>query len=323
MEPWVIGIDLGATKVALGLIDPQNRIVARRRFAMAEAPSQDAVVDRIAGAVAELSAGLPAGQALAGVALCSPGPLDHEAGVILDPPNVPTLHNVPLARLLEERLALPVRLEHDAKASALGEYYYGAGRGARSMVYIVVGTGVGAAIIVDGQLLRGEHNLAGEIGHITIDMHGEPCSCGSAGCVETQLAGPGLVRGYRRALQEAAKLPPGAPHPDEVTGEMVTQRAAAGDPLALAVMAQAGESLGTAVATAAMILNIDLYVIGSSVAKAGDLLLEPAREAVWRHAHRSVASTVRIVPSALADDGPILGCGWIIRQALRSEAAST
>jgi len=322
MEPWVIGIDLGATKVALGLIDPENRIVARRRFAMAEAQSADAVVDRIAEAVAELSAGLPAGQMLAGVGLCSPGPLDHKSGVILDPPNVPVLHNVPLARLLEARLALPVRLEHDAKASGLGEYYYGAGRGAASMVYIVVGTGVGAAIIVDGQLLRGEHNLAGEIGHITIDMHGEPCSCGSTGCVETLLAGPGLVRGYRRALQEAAELPPGAPHPDEVTGEVVTQRAAAGDPLALAVMARAGESLGTAVATAAMILNIDLYVIGSSVAKAGDLLLEPARQAVWRHAHRSVASTVRIVPSALADDGPILGCGWIIRQALRSQAAS-
>ncbi len=317
MEPWVVGIDLGATKVALGLIDPENRIVARRRFAMAEAPSATAVVERIAGAVAELSAGLPSGQRLAGVALCSPGPLDHQAGIILDPPNVPTLHNVPLARLLEERLTLPVRLEHDAKASALGEYYYGAGRGARSMVYIVVGTGVGAAIVVDGQLWRGEHNSAGEIGHITIDMQGERCSCGSIGCVETQLAGPGLGRAYRRALQEAADLPADAPQPDKITGETVTQRAAAGDPLALAVMARAGESLGTAVATAAMILNIDLYVIGSSVAKAGDLLLEPARQAVWRHAHRSVASTVRIVPCALPDDGPILGCGWIIRQALR------
>ena len=244
MEPWVVGIDLGATKVALGLIDPENRIVARRRFAMAEAPAASAVVDRIAGAVAELTAGLAPGQRLAGVALCSPGPLDHRSGVILDPPNVPTLHNVPLAKLLEERLALPVRLEHDAKASALGEYYYGAGRGSRSMVYIVVGTGVGAAMIVDGQLFRGEHNSAGEIGHITIDLNGERCSCGSTGCVETFLAGPGLVRAYRRLLHETAVLPVDAPRPDDVTGELVARRAAGGDPLALAVMVRGGRSAG-------------------------------------------------------------------------------
>ncbi len=155
MEPWVVGIDLGATKVALGLIDPENRIVARRRFAMAETLTAAAVVDRIAGAVEELASALPAEARIAGVALCSPGPLDHHTGIILDPPNVPSLHHVPLARLLEVRLKLPVCLEHDAKASALGEYHFGAGQGAHSMVYIVVGTGVGAAIIVDGQLFRG------------------------------------------------------------------------------------------------------------------------------------------------------------------------
>jgi len=318
MEPWVAGIDLGATKVALGLIDPENRIVARRRFAMAEAPSANTVVERITVAITDLTAALPEGQRLAGVGVCSPGPLDHQAGVILDPPNVPTLHHIPLARLIEKRLNLPVRLEHDAKAAALGEYHFGAGQGARSMVYIVVGTGVGAAIIVDGQLFRGEHNSAGEIGHITIDPRGERCSCGSIGCVETFLAGPGLARAYCRALQETPVQPSNAPCPDDVTGEVVARRAAGGDPLALGVMARAGEALGTAVGSLAMILNIDLYVIGSSVAKAGDLLLEPARQAVPRHAFRSVASGVRIVGCSLPDDGPILGCGRIIRQALKA-----
>lgn len=319
MAPWVVGIDLGATKVALGLIDPQNRIVARLRFAMAETPSAASVVERIAGALGELATALPHGERIAAVAVCSPGPLDHRAGLIIDPPNLPVLHHVPLAHLLEERLSLPVCLEHDAKASALGEYYYGAGQGAGSMVYIVVGTGVGAAIISNGQLYRGEHNSAGEVGHITIDPQGERCSCGSVGCVETFLAGPGLARAYRRALQEAPTPPAGAPRAEDVTGgETVARRAAEGDPLALGVMARAGEALGAAVGSLAMILDIDLYVIGSSVAKAGDLLLEPARQAVHRHAFRSVAGGVRIVACNLPDDGPILGCGWIIRQALKA-----
>ncbi len=322
MESWSVGIDLGATKVALGLIDPQNQIIAQCRFPTAAAEGPAAVTERMVRCVEDLAARLPAGARLAGVGICSPGPLDHRTGVIIDPPNLPGWRNVPLRETLAARLDLPVCLEHDAKAAAVGEYWYGAGRGETNMVYIVVGTGVGAAIIIDGQLYRGERNSAGEAGHITIDPAGEVCSCGSVGCVETFVSGPGLARAYRRGLERQARLPPGLTSPDEVNGEVVVRMAYQGDALALQVMARAGEALGTAVASLAMILDIDLYVIGSSVAKAGDLLLEPARQAVWRHAFRSVAGHVRIVPAALPDDGPILGCGWLIRQELEHLSAA-
>ena len=308
MEDWVVGIDLGATKIALGLVDPQNRVVAQRRAPTAPLEGPAAAVERIAQAVASLKHDLPAGVSLAGVGICSPGPLDHITGTLLDPPNLTGWVNVPLRQMLADRLGLPVVLEHDAKAAALGEYHFGAGRGHADMVYIVVGTGIGSALILDGRLHRGRHNAAGEVGHITIRAGGDPCSCGNTGCVESFAAGPAIGRAYQRRLDAR-----GAPDP-AITAAEVVERARQGDADALAVLADAGEALGTAVATLAMILDVELYVIGSSVAKAGDLLLEPARAALIHHAHCSVAERVRIVRSALEDDGPILGCGWLARQ---------
>lgn len=314
MSDWVVGVDLGATKIALGLIDPSDRIVAYRRIPTNASDGPQAVVERIAQSVATLETELPEGKRIAALGICSPGPVDHQTGMLIDPPNLSGLHNAPLRQMLTERLNLPVVLEHDAKAAALGELHYGAGRGERSMVYIVVGTGVGAAIIIDGQLYRGAHNIAGEVGHITLDRHGELCLCGSRGCVETYAAGPWLARRYQRALeQEGQRRRCEAQQP--ITGELVARLAEQGDTLAMQVMVEAGEALGVAVASMAMILDIDLYVVGGSVAKSGDLLLEPARKIVPQCSYQSVSSRVCIVATELGEDGPILGCGWLARQA--------
>jgi glucokinase len=322
MPDWVIGIDLGATKIALGLVGPERdasdgaHISARGRFPTVPAAGPESAVERMAQAVERLSAAVPDGGRLRAVGICTPGPIDFESGMLLDPPNLTGWLNVPLRQMLSARLGLPVALEHDAKASGLGEYYYGAGRDSRSMVYIVVGTGVGAAIIVDGRLYRGMCGSAGEVGHITIDPKGERCSCGSIGCVETFTSGPWLARRFGALLDRdgvpAAERPP---HP--ITGETVTSLAALGDERALAVMDGAGEALATGIGALAMLFDIDLYVIGSSVSKCGDLLLGPARLAVHRHAYHSVAQRVRILCSDLGDDGPILGCAWLARQLLQ------
>ncbi len=308
MNDWVIGIDLGATKIELGLVSPDNRIVARRRIPTQADDGPAAVVERIARQVDVLREELPADSGIAALGICSPGPLDHETGVLMDPPNIPGLHHAPLRQMLSERLSLPVVLEHDAKAAGLGEYAFGAGQNASSMVFIVVGTGVGAAVILQGEVIRGEHNFAGEVGHITIDRHGERCHCGSIGCAELFMSGPSLARRYQFSNPEA----------DTITGEMVSQLAAEGDESAVQVMQDAGEALGVVVATLAMTLNIDLYVIGGSVAKSGELLLAPARQTVPDYSFASVGETVRIVAAALDTDGPILGCAWLARQLLAS-----
>jgi glycyl-radical enzyme activating protein/glucokinase-like ROK family protein len=314
MGDWVIGVDLGGTKIEVGLVDPHNQIAGRRRMETRPHEGPAAVVDRIVQAVQELSSLVPHNESIAALGICSPGPVDHETGTLIDPPNLHGLHNAPLQQMLSNRLRIPVRLEHDAKATALGEYYYGAGQGARSMVFLIVGTGVGAAIIDNGQLIRGMYNGAGEIGHITLDRDGEPCSCGARGCVETFVSGPWLARRFQKALEaqgrrEAIRID-GA-----ITGETVALLAAQGEQLALHTMKEAGEALGIAVATMAMLFDVDLFVVGGSVAKAGDLLLEPARRELSQHAYRSVGSGVRLIASEIGDDGPILGCAWLARQA--------
>jgi glucokinase len=219
--------------------------------------------------------------------------------------------------MLSAKLGIPVRLEHDAKAAALGEFHYGAGRGEQSMVYVIVGTGVGCAILIDGKLYRGLHNAAGEFGHTVLDRHGLLCSCGNRGCVETFMSGPRLGQWYE-ILQDEGVGRSGDPYrtsrETRRQGEEVAQLAAQGDTVALRVLTQAGEALGAAIATLAMILSIDLYVVGGSVAKSGELLLAPARQAAPRHAFASVAQHIRIVASGLDTDAPILGCAWLARQ---------
>ena len=317
MTPYVIGADLGGTKIELGLVDPQDRIIARKRIATEAQRGPTSVVDRIAACVEELAGHLPTGERIAALGMCTPGPVDHTNGILLDPPNIQGLHYAPLGSMLSEHLGMPVRLEHDAKAAALGEYYFGAGQGEQSMVYIIVGTGVGAALIMDGVVYRGMHNSAGEFGHTVLDRQGLLCSCGNRGCVETFMSGPRLGQWYDIMQKErytAVDNSLSTPLSSSIGGEDVTRLAAQADPVALAVITQAGEALGAAIATLAMIVNIDLYVIGGSVAKCGDLLLDPARQAMPHHAFASVASQVRIVASGLDTDAPILGCAWLARQ---------
>lgn len=315
LNEWVVGIDLGATKIDLGLVDPHDQIVVRKRILTNEKEGASAVVERIAESIAEFAGHVPDGKQIAAVGICSPGPVDHDGGMLLDPPNMPTLHHTPLRQMLIDRLKLPVSLEHDAKAAALGDFYYGAGRDADSMIYIVVGTGVGAAIIVNGQLLRGERNFSGEVGHITLNPQGLLCSCGSKGCVETYMTGPWLARHYQHEVDHGGWTS-AVEDLSAITGEQVASLAKQGDPLAVKVLTEAGEALGIIVASLAMILNIDLYVIGGSVSKSGDLFLNPARKMMRHYSHQSVNQKVQIVATNLGTDGPILGCSWQARQLL-------
>ncbi len=313
-DDWVIGVDLGGTKIEIALISPENRVTSRLRIPTHPHLGPQNVVERIGLEVDKLSALRPAGARIAALGLCAPGPVDNAAGTLLDPPNLAGMHYAPLQQMLSKRLGIPVQIDHDAKAACLGEYYYGAGRGVPSMTYIIAGTGVGSATIVNGQMIRGQNNLAGEVGHIPLDRDGDLCSCGSRGCVETFVAGPWLVRRYQRKIQGTSPLL--STSPAEMTAIDIVDLALAGDQAACQVMEEAGRALGAAVATLAMLLDVDLFVIGGSVYKAGDLLLEPARRAAPTHCYRSVGCSIRIVATEIGEDGHLLGCGWMARHAL-------
>lgn len=305
----MVGVDLGATKIAAGLVDPHNRIVKKIYVEANVAEGPAPVVERIAACVEQLQADLPGNSQLAAIGVCCPGPLDHAAGIVLDPPNMTGWVNVPLQKMLEARLNLPAPIEHDAKAAALGEFHFGAGKDVDDMIFVVVGTGVGAAIIINGELYRGANNSAGEIGHITVDMNGPACSCGSNGCLEVYVAGPDLVDRYRDAAKSAnITLPP------RLDGKTIARLAAQGQPQAIQVFEQAGQALGIGIAAMAHMFDISTYVIGGSVAQAGDLLLEPTRRAARYRAFQSIGSRVRVLASPLGDDAAILGCAYVARQ---------
>ena len=281
----IIGIDLGGSKIALGLVGQRDEIRARRRIDTHADAGLKRVVERIAVEVAALRSTLPPEEAVAAVGVGAPGPLDHISGELLTLVNLPGISNTPFRRALSERLSLPVALDHDAKVAALGEFHFGAGRGRDSMIYIVIGTGVGAAIIYDGALLYGESNSAGESGHMTVDPQGRRCHCGSRGCLEAYTAGPALSRAYAGKTGE------------NISGDQIAARARAGDENAQQVFDEAGRALGIVIASLAMTLNIETFVIGGSVSQAGDLLLGPARESLKDYSFRAVSARLRVVAS--------------------------
>jgi glucokinase len=310
-EDCVIGIDLGGTKTLLGLITQRGEILVTRRIPTRSEEGAEAVVGRLLREVEHLRSGAD-GAAVSAVGICTPGPVDVRQGRLLDPPNIPGLHGAYLRQMLEDGLGVPVVLEHDARAAAMGEFVFGAGRGLRSLVYIIVGTGVGAAIISDGKLYYGEQGFSGEAGHITLDMNGDPCpSCGTRGCAESYMSGPALARRYRAALEETGCLL----DEDQVfTGEMVADLARQGDPLAGRILEHAGEALGVLVASLAMVLNIETFVIGGGVAGCGEEFLEPARRNLLKYCYPSVGKRVHILCAELGARGALLGCGWLARR---------
>ncbi len=302
---WSIGVDLGASTFKCGLVSPEWKIVARNEAPTRalEGPAQAA--DRIAENVRALQMQLPAGATLNTLGICSPGPIDHFAGMIVDPPNLTGWRNVPFAQMVGERLGIPVSLEHDAKAAALGEYHFGAGRGAKAMCLIIVGTGIGGAFIFDGKLHRGEQDAAGEVGHFTVDMDGPICTCGSNGCVEAYAGGPAIMNAFMYATRKKVE-----------SAEEIVRAAHNGDEIAQRVFERAGRALGAGIATIAMTMDISTFVLFGSVVKAGDLLLEPARRAVPRFSHKSISSRVRVTAGELGNDAGILGAAWGAQESL-------
>jgi glucokinase len=320
---FVVAIDLGGTKIDFGLIAPDNKIVARKRIAANTFDGVDAVIARMCEQIDLLREHLPKGQNVSAIGMCAPGPLDHITGTLKDPPNI-GLQHVPIGPMLQEKLGVPVKLEHDAKAAALGEYHYGAGRAkgnqpCKHMVYIVAGTGVGGAMIDDGKLIRGVQNSAGEIGHISLDRNGMVCNCGSRGCAQTYIAGPYLVERYMGKRKEKRGKGKDKTHSSSLiahsslTGEDIANLARQGDEAAKEVLREAGEALGLLVANLAVTLDVELYVLGGSVAKLGDLLLEPARKIAPQYMLSSLRPRVKIELAHLQGDEALLGCAYLVR----------
>lgn len=291
----ILGFDIGGTKTAavLGTLDGQ--ILDRLEFPTPASEPFEISINLMTASADQLLAGAAAKgwAAPQAVSAAVGGPLDIQRGIIYSPPHLPTWDRAPLKDRLADHFRLPVFIEHDGNAGALAEFYFGAGRGSRNLIYLTFGTGLGAGIILDGRIYHGTTDMAGEVGHLRIAEDG-PVEYGKAGSWEGYCSGSGLVKLARMRAPEI--------WPAGVTTRQVVERALAGDPEALKLIREVGEWLGKGLGLLVDILNPEVIVVGTLGVVLGDLLLEPARAVLRKEALPVSANACRVVPAEMGNN---------------------
>ena len=314
-EHIVIGIDLGGTKISTALADSAGTIIAHDYRETHATAGQKAVIERMLGGARQVMAQAGVTQTqVAAVGIGAPGPLDIEAGVVVAPPNLPGWDRVPLKRLIEDELGIATFLENDANAAALGEFRFGAGRGAEHMIYVTVSTGIGGGLILDGKLYHGASGMAGEIGHVTIIPNGPRCGCGNRGCLEALASGTAIARQARERVARGvptliADLAGGTP--ERITAKLVAEAANQGDKEAQEILAEAMNYLGIGMANLVNLFNPQLIVIGGGLTNIGEPLFGPVRRVIARRAFRTPARVVQVVRAELGDHVGVLGAAAV------------
>ncbi len=320
----VLALDLGGTQVRAAVVLTDGSRIARQATLTPIEEGPQAIVK---ACVEMLSAALAAAPAdvrptICGIGISTPGPIDPWSGVIVSPPNLgPDFHDIPVAADLEGALGLPAYLDRDTNVAALGERAFGAARGVDDFLYVTVSTGIGGAIFSAGALLHGPDGMAGELGHVSIELDGPRCGCGGSGHLEAISSGVALARDARAAVardsspflaaraERAAQGGRGQIGPDQLDARAVAEGEEAGDPACAALMLHARRAFALACAGFVNAFNPDLIVVGGSIAEhQGDRLLGPARDEVKKAAFRVPGARVRIVPAELGGDVSLAGC---------------
>jgi len=306
-----IGVDLGGTKALAGVLDEERNVLWEDREA-STGQSEDELLDLLVRVIGGAREARPGAEA---VGLGIPARMDHDRGVAIGAVNLP-ITDAPIRDAVTERIDLPVFVDNDANLAALAEYLYGAARGARNVVMLTIGTGIGGGLILGGEIYRGSTGAGAELGHTVIDLNGPPCqgNCPNRGCVETFASGTALGREARAAAEREpdsalGKLAAGGV---EVDGKAVTEAALAGDQTSIEVFDRVGSHLGVALATFANIFDPDTIVIGGGVIAAGDLLLEPARRVLGERALTPM-NRVPVLAAELGNDAGMIGAAAMAR----------
>jgi glucokinase len=308
----ILAVDVGGTGLAGGLVDPTGSILSSQVVATDRLGRGEGVLKNLLELVANLTEAARAVRLQAwGVGVGVPGVVEEETGRIgPDIQNLLEFANLPLRAVLEERTGLPVVVDNDVNALSLAEWTFGQAQGLRNLALVAVGTGVGGGLILHGSLVRGASGYGGEIGHITVEMDGRPCFCGSRGCVKTYASGPDMVAQVRELLEESPTI-----IWNELTGgdltrinpPLVFRAADRGDPVAEGVVAKASQALGAAVAALINLCNPEMIILGGGVMEAGEVLMEPVRRWARFYAFERAYARTRIVRSGLSKPSGILG----------------
>ena len=310
-----IGIDVGGTNVKIALVDGEGKIIYSNSVPTYAQMGYEYTVNNIKQAIRDLMKETNTeAKDIQGIGFDFPGQVDCKTGVVKLAPNIPGWVNVPIAQMIEEEFNIPTRIDNDVRCAALGELKFGAGRGCENFVCITVGTGIGSGLVINGKVVRGAANAAGEIGHIKLQMEDGPlCGCGDSGCLEAFASGPSIVAMAQEYLKggKSAKFRELAGD-GEITPYIVAKAAEAGDPVAKRIFEKMGYYIGMGLTSVINLLNPEKIIIGGGVAECGELLLDPIRRTINDRAMKVQREAVEIVPAELGNSAGVIGASMLV-----------
>ena len=308
-----IGIDVGGTNVKIALVNDKGNILYSNSVPTRAEMGYEYTVNNIKQAIRDLITETGVTN-IEGIGFDFPGQIDYKNGIVRLAPNIPGWVNIPIAKIIEDEFKISTRIDNDVHCAALGELKFGAGQDCENFICMTVGTGIGSGIVINGKLVRGASNAAGELGHIKLQMHEGPlCGCGDYGCLEAFASGPSIVAmaeeyisgGKSTKFREMASG-------GEITPYIVAEAAKLGDPVAKRIFTKVGEYIGFGLASVVNLLNPEKIIIGGGVADAGDILIEPIKETIKKRAMVVAGSAVEIVPAKLANTAGVIGASLLI-----------
>ena len=315
-EQYIIGVDLGGTNIVAGAMTVDgSRSIAVKSIATNSSVGDEGVAERIVGLVTSVMLDVmnetgATRESFLGVGVGAPGPLDRERGIVLVAPNL-GWKDFPLRQRIHDRVGLPTTLDNDANCATFGEWWQGAARGRRNVIGLTIGTGIGGGLILNGMLYHGSSDMAGEIGHTTIDLNGRHCKCGNYGCLEAYASGPAIATRAREVMvrEEGESVIPSMVNGrfEDITAQTVYDAAKAGDQVASEIVRDTARYLGAGIANLLNIFNPDTVVIAGGVTAAGDALFVPLRAEVRRRAFSPAVRAAQIVPGELPGTAGMVG----------------
>jgi glucokinase len=317
----ILGVDLGGTKILTAVVNSQGKMLSRDHSITPAQKGHKAVIQSILESVHRaLGRADVAISDLIVIGVGAPGLLNPETGILFTSPNLPGWRDVPLRDIIQEKLGKKTFLINDANAAALGEFYFGAARGARNFIYITISTGIGGGIVIDGKIYSGAIGAAGEVGHMIVDDDGPICNCGNRGCWETLASGTALAREARHRIEEGVRtsiLEYADGDVEKVTAQVIHSAARHGDSLAKELIGRTGYYVGVGLANLVNIFNPELIVIGGGLSSIGDMLLKPAFKTAGERAYKEAFQAVRFASAELGRNSGVLGAAAFALQEMR------
>ena len=309
-----IGIDVGGTNVKIALVSDKGKIIYSNSIPTRAEMGYEYTINSMKDAIRDLLKETKMkAEDIEGMGFGFPGQIDCKKGIVRLAPNIPGWVNVPIASIMEKEFGITTRVDNDVRTAALGELNYGAGVGCENLVCITVGTGIGSGLVINGKLVRGADNAAGEIGHIKLNMQGGPlCGCGDRGCLEAYASGPSIVAMAEEYIKGGKSTKYRELANPDITPYIVAVAAKEGDPVAKQIFRIMGEYIGMGLTSVVNLLNPEKIIIGGGVADAGDILLDPIRETIAKRA-MTIQKNVQVVPAQLGNTAGVIGASLLIK----------